>query len=144
MEFSIYTSVSSRAAHAYKRVSVESSVEMADPHKLVCLLFEALQRYIGSAKLFIQAGNVPAKCQQISNAICILEEGLKAPLDLEHGGEIATNLNALYDYCVRRLVLANARNDVAGLDEVSRLIAPVMNGWKQIEGDGPAYLRPVQ
>lgn len=140
----MYTSVSSRAAHAYKKASVESSVEMADPHKLVCLLFEALQRNIGSAKLFMKAGNVPAKCQQIGNAIRILEEGLRAPLDLERGGEIAANLSALYDYCVSRLVVANARNDVAALDEVTRLIAPVMDGWKLIEGDGPAYLRPVQ
>ncbi len=140
----MYTSVNSRAAHAYKRVSVESSVDMADPHKLVCLLFEALQRNIGSAKLFMQAGNVPAKCQQIGNAIRILEEGLKAPLDLEKGGEIAANLNALYDYCVTRLVLANSRNDVAALDEVASLIEPVSNGWKLIEGKGPAYLRPVQ
>jgi len=139
----MYTSVSSRAAHAYKKASVESSVEMADPHKLVCLLFEALQRNIGSAKLFMQAGNVPSKCQQISNAIRILEEGLKAPLDLENGGEIAANLNALYDYCVTRLVMANARNDMSALDEVASLIEPVISGWKLIEGNGPAYLRPV-
>lgn len=140
----MYTSVSSRAANAYKTAGVESSVDMADPHKLVCLLFDGLQSSIGSAKLFMQAGNVPAKCQQISRAIRILEEGLKAPLDLQNGGEIAANLNALYDYCVTQLVLANARNDVATLDEVVSLIEPVANGWKQIEEEGPAYLRSVQ
>jgi flagellar protein FliS len=117
---------------------------MADPHKLVSLLFEALQRNISSAKLFMQAGNVPAKCQQIGNAIRILEEGLKAPLDIQNGGEIAANLSALYEYCVTRLVMANARNDAAALDEVLSLIEPVISGWKQIEGKGPAYLRPVQ
>ncbi|OIQ77601.1 flagellar protein FliS [mine drainage metagenome] len=140
----MFTSVSSRAAHAYKRASVESSVEMADRHQLVCLLFEALQRAIGSARLFIEAGNVPAKCQQIGSAIRILEDGLIAPLDLENGGQIAANLHALYGYCVTRLVLANARNDVSALVEVASLIEPVANGWKLIEGKGPAYLQPVQ
>lgn len=140
----MFTSVTSRSAHAYQRVSVESSVDMADSHKLVSLLFDALQKAIGMAKLSMQAGNVPAKCQQIGQAIRILEEGLKAPLDLENGGEIAANLNALYGYCATRLVLANARNDVAGLDEVASLIEPVASGWKQIADNGPAYLRPVQ
>ncbi len=140
----MFTSATSRAAHAYKRASVESSVEMADPHQLVNLLFEALLRKIGSAKLFLQAGNVPAKCDAIGKAIQIIEEGLKAPLDLTNGGTIAANLDALYEYCVSRLVMANARNDVAALDEVASLIEPVASGWKQIEGKGPAYLRAVQ
>lgn len=139
----MFTSVSSRSAAAYKRASIEASVDMADPHQLVNLLFEALQRAIGGAKLALQAGDVPAKCKQIGNAVSILEEGLKAPLDLEKGGEIASNLDALYSYCVQRLVQANARNDVAALDEVARLIEPVASGWKQIKGEGPAYLRQV-
>ncbi len=139
----MFTSVSSRSAAAYKRASIESSVDMADPHQLVTLLFEALQRAIGSAKLSMQAGDIPGKCKQISNAISILEEGLIAPLDEEKGGEIATNLKALYDYCARQLVMANLKNDVSKLEEVSRLLEPVISGWKQIKGEGPAYLRPV-
>jgi flagellar protein FliS len=39
--------------------------------------------------------------------------------------------------------LANVRNEVAALDEVSRLIDLVASGWKQIDGQGPAYLKPV-
>ncbi len=140
----MFTSVKSRAANSYQKVSIDSSVDMADPHKLVCLLFEALQRAIGSAKLFMQSGDIPNKCKQIGNAVRILEEGLKAPLDLKNGGDIAANLNDLYEYCVGRLVFANARNDESALDEVAKLIEPVISGWKQIEGKGPAYLRPVQ
>jgi flagellar protein FliS len=139
----MFSSVSTRSAAAYKRASIEASVDMADPHKLVSLLFDALQRNIGSAKLAMQSGDIATKCAQISNALRILEEGLKAPLNLQDGGEIAANLNSLYDYCVTRLVWANARNEVAALDEVAGLIETVATGWKQIEGKGPAYLRPV-
>ena len=139
----MFTSVSTRSASAYKRASIEASVDMADPHQLVCLLFDALKRTIGSARLAMESGDIPAKCKHIGSAVRILEEGLKAPLDLDKGGELAANLNALYDYCVTRLVFANARNDLTILDEVSRLIEPVAGGWKLIEGNGPAYLRPV-
>jgi len=139
----MFTSVNSRSAAAYKTASVQASVDMADPHQLVVLLFDALQKHIGMAKMAMQNKDIPAKCTQIGNAIRILEEGLKAPLDLERGGEIAGNLFALYDYCVTRLVLANSRNDMAALDEVSGLIEPISTSWKQIKGNGPAYLRPV-
>lgn len=139
----MFTSVSSRSASAYKRASVDASVEMADPHQLVTLLFDALQRHLGAAKLAMQSGDIPAKCKQVGAAVRILEEGLIAPLDLDRGGELAANLRNLYDYCVRRLILANAKNDIVLLDEVSHLIEPVASGWKQINGQGPAYLKAV-
>jgi len=139
----MFTSVTSRSASAYKMASVQASVDMADPHQLVVLLFDALQRHIAMARLAMESKDIPAKCTQIGNAIRILEEGLKAPLDMEQGGDIAQNLHMLYEYCVTRLVLANARNDVKALDEVSALLQPIAESWKQIKGEGPAYLRPV-
>lgn len=139
----MFTPVSARSAAVYKKASIEASVEFADPHKLVVLLFDALQRSLVAAKLYMASGDIPAKCTQMGNAIKILEEGLRAPLDPEKGGEIAKNLDALYDYCVRRLVFANLKNNQAAIDEVLSLIEPVASGWKQIGDKGPAYLRPV-
>lgn len=139
----MFTSVSSRSALAYKRASVDASVDMASPHQLVTLLFEALQRHLGATRLAINGGDVAGKCKQIGAAMRILEEGLIAPLDLEKGGELAANLKNLYEYCVHRLILANAKNDVTFVDEVAKLIEPVASGWKQINGQGPAYLKPV-
>ena len=139
----MFTSVSSRSASAYKRASVDASVEMADPHQLVNLLFAALERHLGAAKLHMQAGDVAGKCKQVGAAIRILEEGLIAPLDMAKGGELAANLKSLYEYCVNRLIMANAKSDPVIVDEVARLIEPVASGWKQINGQGPAYLKPV-
>lgn len=53
------------------------------------------------------------------------------------GGELAQNLGALYDYCVRRLILANARNDDAMLQEVMQLIEPIATGWNEIKKNTP-------
>lgn len=139
----MFSSVASRSASAYKRVSVETSVDNADPHHLVSLLFDALQQALASARQAIQQGDIPTKVKQIGAAMRILEEGLKAPLNLQEGGELAANLNDLYDYCVRRVILANARNDASALEEVSNLVGQVASGWKQINGQRPAYLQPV-
>ncbi len=57
-------------------------------------------------------------------------------LDTVDGGPLAVNLGALYDYAVRRLSLANARNDDAILQEVQRLIEPLAQSWKSIKSGG--------
>jgi flagellar protein FliS len=139
----MFTSVSSRSASAYKRVGIETSVDNADPHKLVVLLFDALTQTLGSARLAMQSGDIPAKCKHISHAVRIFEEGLIAPLNLQEGGELAANLHDLYSYCVQRLTIANIRSDISIIEEVQRVIEPVSSGWKQINGNGPAYLQPV-
>ncbi len=139
----MFTSVNSRAASAYKRVSAETSVQGADPHQLVGLLFEALLQSIAQARGAIARNEVLPKGAAIGKAVRILEEGLKAGLNLREGGEIATNLRQLYDYSILRLTQANLRNDEKALEEVARLIEPVAESWKQIKGPGPAYLQPV-
>jgi len=139
----MFTSVSSRSASAYKRVGIETSVDNADPHKLVVLLFDALTQALGAARVAMQNGDIPAKCKHINHAVRIFEEGLIAPLNLQEGGELAGNLHALYTYCVQRLTMANIRNDLAIIEEVQRVMEPISSGWKQINGNGPAYLQPV-
>lgn len=140
----MFTSVNSRAAAAYKRIGAETSVQAASPHQLVGLLYDALLQSITVAKAALQRGDIAAKGTAIGKSVRIIEEGLKAGLNLELGGEIAANLHQMYTYSVMRLTQANVRNDVAALEEVSRLIEPVADAWKQIQGPRAAYLQPVK
>lgn len=130
----MFTSVSSRSASAYQRVSVETAVSEANPHQLVNLLLDGLLKNIGTARAALQRGDIATKGKQITNAVRILDEGLKPALDLAKGGDIAANLNGLYGYCSLRLTEANLRNDDAALADVLRVIEPVADGWKQIGG----------
>ncbi|MBP6483170.1 MAG: flagellar export chaperone FliS [Rhodoferax sp.] len=138
----MFTSISARSANAYKRVSVESSVSDASPHKLVEMLFEGLLSNVGSAAAALERGDVKAKCQHVIVAVRILEEGLKGALNLKEGGDLAANLNGVYDYCVTRLTLANVRNDLTLLQEVRDLIMPVADAWKQIAADSGSQPLP--
>jgi flagellar secretion chaperone FliS len=140
----MFTSVSSRAASAYKRVAAETSVQGADPHTLVGLLYDALLQSIAQARGAMARGDTETKGRSLGKAVRILEEGLKAGLNLEQGGDIAANLRQLYSYSAMRLTQANLRNDPKALEEVVRLIEPIAESWKRIRGPGPAYLQPVQ
>jgi flagellar protein FliS len=128
----MFTPINMRSVNTYKNVAVETAVTTADPHQLVSLLFDALIQSLGVAKVAIKNGNVPAKGASITKAVRILEEGLKAGLDMQKGGEIALTLRSLYDYCIYRVTDANLHNDVEILDEVIAALAPVSDGWKQI------------
>jgi flagellar protein FliS len=128
----MFTSVNTRAASTYNRVSVDTGVQTADPHQLVSLLFDALIQSLNLARGAMERHDVPSKGSAIGKAIRIIEEGLKAGLNLQEGGELAGNLKGLYDYSVQRLTLANLRNDVAPIHEVLSLIEPLADSWKQI------------
>ncbi len=131
----MFTSVSMRSANTYRSVGLETSVTGASPHQLVGLLFEGLQQSLASAKAAILSGDIAAKSRAISRAVRILEEGLKAGLDVNKGGELAGNLRSVYDYCIFKTTEANFRNDATLLDEVAKLIQPIADGWSQIKGE---------
>lgn len=128
----MFTSVQSRSINAYKRVNAESNVALADPHKLVELLFESLLNNLGAAVSALERGDVKAKCEHIVIAVRILEEGLRSSLNTADGGDLAANLSLVYDFCVTRLTQANLSNDAAKMDEVRRVILPIADGWRQI------------
>lgn len=131
----------STAIKTYANVGLESGVNAADPHKLILLLYQGALLAISSAKNQILRNDTAAKGKSISHAIMIIDEGLKASLDKNAGGELAQNLSALYDYMGQRLLIANLKNDVAILDEVSRLLLELKEAWeaiRQVTNPAPA------
>lgn len=136
--------MSHSALNAYSQVGVENSIASASPHKLVMMLFDGAILAVLRGKAFMQQGNVAAKGESISKAIAIIEEGLKVSLDEEAGGELAMNLKALYEYMSNRLLMANIRNDVEGLDEVSRLLGELKTAWEQIGLKAQSVAPPVE
>ena len=132
----MFNAFTPRSASAYQRINVETSMHTIDQHQLVSLLLEGLLQAVATARGALARGDVPTKCSSITKAVRILEEGLSTSLDKVDGGELAENLGALYDYCMQRLILANARNDDAMMQEVMKLIEPVAQGWNEIKKNG--------
>lgn len=117
---------------AYQKVGVDAAVEVADPHKLILLLFAGAQAAIGQARAALHMNQTPEKGAAISKAIDIISNGLKVSLDHQQGGDIAARLDALYDYMVLRLLQANLKNDPKALEEVSGLLEEIHSAWREI------------
>ena len=115
----------------YNQVGVSSGVEQASPHRLIQMLMDGAIEKVAMAKGFMERGEVALKGSHISWAISIIE-GLRASLDKNAGGEIADNLDDLYDYMIRRLARSNVENNADLLDEVLSLLRSIKGSWDEI------------
>ncbi len=125
-------------AESYATVGIDVAVETADPHRLILMLFDGAIAATTIAKMHMEHGDIPQKGTKISKAIDLISSGLRASLDLESGGQLAEHLAALYDYMVQRLFWANAKNEVAALDEVTTLLIELRDAWAQISPNDQA------
>jgi flagellar secretion chaperone FliS len=119
-------------ASLYRQVGVESQLAVASPHALVAMLFDGFMESLAVARGALRAGQAEAKGRAIGRAVRIVEEGLRAGLDLRAGGTLARDLDDLYAYLTLRLTQANLRNDEAALDECQRLVQPLQQAWSAI------------
>jgi flagellar protein FliS len=128
---------SNALAGVYRTVGVETGVDGASPHRLVAMLFEGFCDAVNQARSAMQRREIEGKCTAIGRAVRIVDEGLRANLDLAAGGKLAQDLSALYGYVALRLTHANLRNDPAALDECVSLIEPVRSAWAAIDTNTP-------
>jgi len=125
-----------RGANAYANIGVETGVVAASPHKLITMLFDGALVAIAMGQKYMSAGDIKKKGESITQAILIIESGLRASLNKNVGGEIALNLDALYEYMGRRLFAANVENSQEILEEVHGLLDGLRDAWETIGPNG--------
>ncbi|WP_028471174.1 flagellar export chaperone FliS [Neptunomonas japonica] len=125
-------SINLNAMKQYQSVDLRSAVETASPKELISMLVDGALTAMAKAKGAIERKNISMRTEQLNKANDIIL-GLKDFLDHEQGGEIAANLDALYDYMVRTLMQANRSNDEAKVQEVMNLMLQVKSGWNAME-----------
>ena len=119
-------------AGLYQAVKVDTGVSAASPHRLVEMLFEEFLASCARARGAIASGEVQEKGRAIGRAARIVEEGLRAGLNLEAGGQLAHDLHDLYRYVTLRLTHANLKSDAAAVAECIALIQPLHDAWRAI------------
>lgn len=123
---------SQQQINQYKKVSLESGVEAANPIELVVMLYDGAIVACYSAIPYLQKNDYQNKSHFIYKAIRIIQAGLRMSLDHEVGGDIVVHLDALYIYMTKQLVKANIDNDIKPLNEVVKLLTELRGAWEQI------------
>jgi flagellar protein FliS len=119
-------------ASAYAKVGMETGVLSASPHQLIIMLFDGANVFIQNAIKEMATGHIEKRGKEISKAVNIINEGLRASLDKRAGGELAQSLDSLYLYMVQRLMEANLQSSVEPLMEVQALLKDIRSAWAAI------------
>lgn len=115
----------------YSQTAIDAGVESATPHRLVQLMMEGILDKIALAKGNMERREFEAQGRHINWAISLIN-GLRMSLNKEDGGELAENLDALYDYMVHRLSEGHAATLPEALEEVASLMRTVKSGWDAV------------
>lgn len=109
----------------------DNQIISASASETVLMLYDGIIRFLGSAIINIEKGDIPEKANLIIKVVNIIDY-LQSCLDKERGGEIAENLNRLYEYMLVELTQANLKNDANKINDVMKLIKPIRDAWAEI------------
>lgn len=112
---------------AYQSAAAHGGVAAADPHKLVMMLLDGALARIAQARGCEERGAKLEKSQHLQRAMAIIGE-LRASLDLSQG-PLARNLDDLYDYVSRQLLLGQVSSDLRALTSASSILVEIRGAW---------------
>ena len=117
------------ALNAYKETNL-TEVEDASPHKLIELTFKDLKKNL---LIIRQKLNDNVKIGGLESAKAVAAfEILKSSLNFETGGEIAKNLEQIYNYSLNQLHLILKDEKEYELDTVISIIGSLVDAWSSI------------
>lgn len=110
---------------------LEAQVKTASPMQLVCMLYDGAIKFANLAITGIKEKDIEKKTVNIVKTEKIINE-LRLSLNFEKGGEIATNLDKLYDFIYTYLIEANANEDISKLEHVVKMLSTLRESWQSI------------
>ncbi|MFI3275588.1 flagellar export chaperone FliS [Vibrio sp.] len=114
---------------AYQQVDVEAQAAASNPYQLVLMLIDGFLDNLTRAEGHMQAQRLKEKGESIAKCLDIIG-GLNSALDMRRGGEMADQMNRLYDFCSLRLFEASTSNDLKKLIEVRTVMTNIQQGWR--------------
>lgn len=111
-------------------------VMTSSPVKLIALLYDKAIISLKEAIQAIENGEVEKRWKANNKAIEIITH-LTNTLDHGAGGEIAGNLEQLYDFMLARLLNVDLKNDPQPAREVIELLRPLRDSWHRLAEDMP-------
>ena len=109
----------------------ETSVTTSNPAQLLVMLYEGAVRSLKQSVIAIKNKDLSAKRQSIDRAMAIVQH-LQGTLDMQRGGQIAADLDRLYDYVSCRILDGSTKLNVLPIEEAAKLLSILLASWEEV------------
>lgn len=111
-------------------------ISTVDRGRLLMMLYDGCIKFLKLSKAGLESKDIPKFARFLSKAQAIISE-LMITLDFEKGGEIARDLDRIYDFALFYLTEANIEKNPQKLQRVIEIIEVIADAYRQII-EGPA------
>ena len=122
---------------AYRKVDVET----ASQGKLIIMLFNGAIQRAEEAKRQLGKNRIEDVHNNLIRAQDIIAE-LRGALNMK-AGEVALNLDRIYEYFQHLLIMANIRKETGPIDTCIEMMTPIRDAWQELFEQVSKDQRPV-
>jgi len=106
-------------------------ISTVDRGRLLLMLYDGCIKFLRHAKSGLETKDIPKFARFLSKAQAIISE-LMLTLDFERGGEIAKDLDRIYDFALFYLTEANLEKSPEKVQKVIELIETIASAYRDI------------
>jgi len=110
----------------------KASVAGATPLQLVVMLYDGCLRFMSAGQKAMEDKDLFKQNENLQKAQKILAE-LMSTLDMETGGEVASNLFSLYTFAYNRLVEANIQDKPEYIAQAVEVMSQLRESWVELD-----------
>ncbi len=114
-----------------------NAVETASPEQLTLMCYDGTLKFMRRAVKACEDGDMGRFSEFIGRAQAIVNE-LNVTLNMEAGGEIATNLREIYLFINRHMAQAVVQRDTSMIMQCMELIQGIRDSWAEAMNVGAA------
>jgi len=112
-----------------------AQLNTASPGQRVVLMYEGLHKELMKSKnLIVNINKDITNIEKAHNSISLSEQiilELKLALDMDKGGELAQNLNNLYEFWIVQLSEINMKKDAKALNPIIDMVSELKDTWRE-------------
>ena len=109
----------------------EAAVRNASPIELVIILYDVLARDLHDAIAAMESGHIEGRSAKLKHGFLALQQ-LEGSLNMDEGGELATNMSRFYSMLRGQMMKAQIEQDGGILRELVQLLFSVREAWAEL------------
>ena len=120
-------------------------VMLASPMELILMLYDGGLRYLSQALVAFNHADDIERMNGIHENLLRAQDfitELACSLDVERGGELAIQLNRIYEFMLNHLAMANSGKQRKPVEEVKKMLTDLRDSWAKSMESVPREEQP--